>query len=121
MHTQTHQFSILFLLEGDRTVCRLASSSCTTIGRDRREVNVLVYQGEEQTEREEKGERGGGESGGGREEERETKRGRGRERWEGGKERRRRKDRETYMYKLTIFCLKETGLYAGLLTAAVPL
>ena len=35
----------------------------------------------------------------------------------------RRRDRETYMYmyKLTIFCLKETGLYAGLLAAAVPL
>ena len=113
MHTQTHQFSILFLIEGDRTVCRFASSSCTTIGRDRREVNVLVYQGEEQTEREEKGERGGGESGGGREK-RERLR-------EGGKEGRRRKDRETYMYKLTIFCLKETGLYAGLLAAAVPL
>ena len=31
------------------------------------------------------------------------------------------KDRETYMYKLTIFCLKETGLYADLLAAAVPL
>ena len=38
------------------------------------------------------------------------------------KEGRRRKDRETYMYKLTIFfCLKETGLYAGLPVAAVPL
>ena len=49
-----------------------------------------MYQGEEQ--REEKGERGGGESGGGREEERETKRGRGRERWEGGKEEKRSRD-----------------------------
>ena len=37
VHTQTHQFSILFLLEGGRTVCRFASSGSTTIRRDRRE------------------------------------------------------------------------------------
>ena len=34
VHVQSHHF----LFEGDRTVCRLASSSCTTIGRDRREI-----------------------------------------------------------------------------------
>ena len=35
---QTYQFSVFV----DRTVCRLASSSCITIGRDRRE-NKLMY------------------------------------------------------------------------------
>ena len=38
VHVHTHHF----LFEGDRTVCRLTSSSCTTIGRDRRE-NKLMY------------------------------------------------------------------------------
>ena len=39
-----------------------------------------------------------------------------------GKEGRRRKiERHTCTIELTIFCLKETGLYAGLLAAAVPL
>ena len=33
VHVQAHHF----LFEGDRTVCRLASNSCTTIRRDRRE------------------------------------------------------------------------------------
>ena len=78
MHTQTHQFSI-FLLKGDRTVCRFASSSCTTIG-GIEEKNKLMYCTKEkkQREREGEGEREGGE--GGREGGRETQRGRGRER-----------------------------------------
>ena len=75
----------IFLFEGDRTVCRLASSSCTTIRRDRRE-NKLMYSTKDKNKQRE---RGRGREGGGREEDRETKRGRGRERWEGGKERNR--------------------------------
>ena len=55
------------MFEGDRTVCRLASSSCTTIGRDRRENKLIYCTKEKNKQRERKREREGEGRGGGRE------------------------------------------------------
>ena len=67
---QTHQFSILFLLEGDRTVCRFASSSCTTIGGIEEKLMYCTKEKNKQRERKREREREGRVGEGGRKRER---------------------------------------------------